>query len=58
MTVKELIAELQKMPQDAWVFMWVDPDVGGSRIRSVEKRYDDMVFLNDEYYTPYANLEG
>lgn len=54
MTVAELIEELQKMPQDAWVYMWVNPAPGCVEVHSVEKRYDDMIFLNDEYYTPYA----
>ena len=54
MTVKELIVELQKMPQDATVVMWVKPGVTARELHSVEKRYNDMIFLNDIYYTPYA----
>lgn len=54
MTVRELIAELQKMPQDATVVMWVKPGVVARELHSVEKRYEDMIFLNDIYHTAYA----
>jgi hypothetical protein len=54
MTVAELIAELQKMPQDAHVTMFVDPNRGFGDIHWVEKRYSDTVYLCDKYFTPYA----
>ncbi len=54
MTVRELIAELQKMPQDAEVTMWVEPDRVASKVYWVEKRYIDTVNLCDKYWTPYA----
>lgn len=54
MTVRELIAELQKMPQDAVVTMWVDPEKHVSDVYWVERRFGDTVYLNDKYWTPYA----
>ena len=58
MTVRELIAELQKIPQDATVVVWVKPGTTARELHSVEKRYEDMVFLNDIYYSPYAEEEA
>ena len=57
MTVKELISELQKMPPEATVVLWVKPGVVARELHSVEKRYEDMIFLNDIYYTTYAEEE-
>lgn len=54
MTVKELIAELQKMPPDADVTMWVAPTRSVSNVHWVERRNSDMVCLNDIFWTPYA----
>lgn len=54
MTVAELIVELQRMPQDAVVTMWVEPNRHVSDVYWVEKRYSDVVYLNDKYWTPYA----
>lgn len=54
MTVRELIAKLQEMPQDASVVMCVDPNHGIRELYSVERRYSFEVHLNDKYYTPYA----
>ena len=55
MTVRELIAELQKMPQDAEVTMWVEPGRHAADVYWVERRpIVDNVFLCDKYYTPYA----
>lgn len=54
MTVRELMAELQKMPQDAEVTMRVEPDRHAAKVHWVERRYNDTVFLNDIYWTPYA----
>ena len=54
MTVKELIAELQKMPPDAVVVLCVDPEYSIRDLYSVENRRGHEVHLNDKYYTPYA----
>lgn len=53
MTVSQLISELQKMPQDAEVTMWVKPCNYWGNIVWVQKRHADTVDLNDEYWTPY-----
>lgn len=55
MTVAELITELQKMPPDALVTMWINPEANVDvNIHWVEKRSGDRVYLNDKYWTPYA----
>lgn len=53
MTVAQLISKLQQMPQDADVQMILKPGNNWGNIVWVEKRYTDLVFLNDEYWTPY-----
>ena len=58
MTVKELISELEKMPQDARVIMWVNTEMGAGEVYSVGRRYSFEVHLNDKYYTPYAEEDG
>lgn len=57
MTVRELIAELQKMPQDAEVTMWVSPFSCCGGVHWVERRYVDAIYLCDKYWTPYAEEE-
>lgn len=59
MTVEELIAELQKMPPDDEVIMWVAPGESCGTVYWVEKRWPDdtCVHLNDKYWTPYADME-
>lgn len=54
MKVKELIAELKKMPQDAEVTMWVSPDSCCNTVAWVERRWISDVYLCDKYWTPYA----
>lgn len=54
MTVAELITELQKMPQDADVAMWVKPGESGGSVYWVENRGFGLVNICDKYWTPYA----
>ena len=55
MKVRDLIAALQKMPQDSEVIMWVEPNKHVSKVHWVERRYiSDDVYLCDKYWTPYA----
>lgn len=54
MTVRELINELEKLPQDSTVTLCVDQNFGIRELCSVEYRGFGLVHLNDKYWTPYA----
>lgn len=53
MTVAQLISKLQQMLQDALVQMMIKPGNYWGNIVWVEKRHANIVYLNDEYWTPY-----